>query len=138
MAENLRTTLALGITTVRDASGADAGLKLAVEEGTLVGPRMQISVNMLSMTGGHNDPWLPSGTRGVLGVDYPGMPSGVCDGVDGVSRKVREMVRAGADVIKIASSRRVPLAGRRSDAAELLAGGGRRDRADGRRPRDAG
>ena len=31
MAENLRTTLALGITTVRDASGADAGLRSAVE-----------------------------------------------------------------------------------------------------------
>jgi imidazolonepropionase-like amidohydrolase len=56
------------------------------------------------MTGGHNDPWLPSGAFGLWGVDYPGMPSGVCDGVDGVSVKVREMVRAGADVIKIASS----------------------------------
>jgi imidazolonepropionase-like amidohydrolase len=104
MVENLRTTLALGITTVRDASGADAGLRLAVEEGTLVGPRMQISVNMLSMTGGHNDPWLPSGTRGIFGTAYPGMPPGVCDGVEGVSRAVREMIRAGADVIKIASS----------------------------------
>lgn len=104
MAENLRTTLALGITTVRDAAGADAGLKLAVEQGTLVGPRMQISVNMLSMTGGHSDAWLPSGSLGPWGVNYPGMPSGVCDGVDGVRLKVREMIRAGADVIKIASS----------------------------------
>ena len=104
MAENLRITLALGITTVRDASGADAGLRAAVEEGTLVGPRMQISVNMLSMTGGHNDPWLPSGVEGVFGTPYPGMPSGVCDGVDEVSKTVREMIRAGADVIKIASS----------------------------------
>jgi imidazolonepropionase-like amidohydrolase len=104
MAENLRITLALGITTVRDAAGADAGLKLAVEEGTLVGPRMQISVNMLSMTGGHSDAWLPSGVVGTWGLTYPGMPSGVCDGLDGVSAKVREMIRAGADVIKIASS----------------------------------
>ena len=102
--QNLRTTIALGITTVRDASGADAGLRIAVDEGTFVGPRMQVSVSMLSMTGGHNDPWLPSGTHGIFGVEYPGMPSGVCDGVDGVTRKVREMVRAGADVIKIASS----------------------------------
>jgi imidazolonepropionase-like amidohydrolase len=102
--QNLGLTLALGITTVRDASGADAGLRTAVDEGTLLGPRMQVSLNMLSMTGGHNDPWLPSGTRGVFGVPYPGMPDGVCDGVDGVMRAVREMVRAGADVIKIASS----------------------------------
>lgn len=104
MAHNLRTTIALGITTVRDASGADAGLRAAVQEGTLAGPRMQISVTMLSMTGGHNDPWLPSGAIGAFGVNYPGMPSGVCDGVDGVRAKVREVVRAGADVIKIASS----------------------------------
>ena len=75
---------------------------------------MQISVTMLSMTGGHSDAWLPSGARGAWGTTYPGMPDGVCDGVDGVARKVREMIRAGADVIKIASSRRVPLADRRS------------------------
>jgi imidazolonepropionase-like amidohydrolase len=104
MAENLRRTLALGITTVRDAAGADAGLRVAVDEGTLIGPRMQVSLTMLSMTGGHNDPWLPSGARGMYGVEYPGMPSGVCDGVEGVSAKVREVIRAGADVIKIASS----------------------------------
>ena len=103
-AENLRRTIALGITTVRDASGADAGLRPRSRRGPLVGPRMQVSVQMLSMTGGHNDAWLPSGASAVWGVEYPGMPSGVCDGVDGVTRKVREMVRAGADVIKIASS----------------------------------
>jgi imidazolonepropionase-like amidohydrolase len=100
----MRRTLACGITTVRDAAGADAGMRLAVEEGSLVGPRMQISVTMLSMTGGHNDPWLPSGATGVWGQTYPGMPSGVCDGIDGVAAKVREVIRAGADVIKIASS----------------------------------
>jgi imidazolonepropionase-like amidohydrolase len=104
MPENLRRTLALGITTVRDASGADAGLKAAVEEGSLPGPRMQISVMMLSMTGGHSDAWMPSGTVGPWGIEYPGMPSGVCDGHDGVTAKVREVIRAGADVIKIASS----------------------------------
>ena len=104
MGATLRTILALGITTVRDAAGADAGLRAAVAEGTLLGPRMQISVTMLSMTGGHSDPWLPSGAVGPWGVSYPGMPSGVCDGVEGVTRKVREVVLAGADVIKIASS----------------------------------
>ena len=104
MAENCRITLALGITSVRDAAGADAGLRAAVAEGALLGPRMQISVQMLSMTGGHSDAWLPSGLIGPWGVEYPGMPSGVADGVDGVARKVREVIRAGADVIKIASS----------------------------------
>ncbi len=104
IAENLRLTLALGITTVRDAAGADLALKRAVEDGVMPGPRMQISVNMLSMTGGHNDAWLPSGAVSAWGVAYPGMPDGVCDGIAGVTAKVREMVRSGADVIKIASS----------------------------------
>ncbi|MGZ4108223.1 MAG: amidohydrolase family protein [Actinomycetota bacterium] len=102
--ETLRTTLRLGITTVRDASGADLGVKRAVEDGVLVGPRMQISVQMLSITGGHADPTLPSGGRSSWGVEYPGMPSGVCDGIAGVEAKVREVIAAGADVIKIASS----------------------------------
>ncbi|TMK96394.1 MAG: amidohydrolase family protein, partial [Actinobacteria bacterium] len=104
IADNLRMTLALGITTVRDASGADLGLKLAIEDGWLTGPRMQISVNMVGLTGGHSDAWLPSGAVSSWGITYPGMPSGVCDGLGGVQAKVREMIRAGADVIKIASS----------------------------------
>ena len=62
------------------------------------------------------------------------MPSGVCDGVDGVTRKVREMIRAGADVIKIASSGGFLSATDDPDRAELLPGGGRRDRSNGGRP----
>ncbi|HEX6844403.1 MAG TPA: amidohydrolase family protein, partial [Actinomycetota bacterium] len=100
----LRQTIELGITTVRDAGGADAGLRNAVADGVLVGPRMQISITMLSQTGGHNDPWLPSGALSADWAPYPGFPAGKCDGVDGVREKVREVLRAGADVIKIASS----------------------------------
>jgi imidazolonepropionase-like amidohydrolase len=102
--EILRQTIALGITTIRDAAGADLGLKKAVDDGVLVGPRMQISVTMVSQTGGHNDEWLPSGGRSAGWIPYHGFPDGVCDGVDGARRKVREVIRAGADVIKIASS----------------------------------
>ena len=102
--ENLRRTLACGITTVRDAGGADLGLKRAVDDGVIPGPRMQISITMLSQTGGHNDSWLPSGGVTADWLPYPGFPDGRCDGVEGVREKVREVVRAGADVIKIASS----------------------------------
>lgn len=102
--ETLRWIIELGITTVRDASGADAGLRQAVDDGLLVGPRMQVSLNMIGITGGHSDAWLPSGADSHWGVTWPGFPSGVCDGVDGARTKVREMIRAGADVIKIASS----------------------------------
>lgn len=99
---NLRTTIELGITSVRDAGGADAGLRQAVDDGLIVGPRMQIAISMLSQTGGHNDEWLPSGA--VTWQPYPGHPDGVCDGIDGVRRTVRKVIRAGADVVKIASS----------------------------------
>ena len=60
-AENLAATLAAGITSVRDAGGADLGVKTAVEQGLIEGPRMQISLTMISQTGGHGDGWLPSG-----------------------------------------------------------------------------
>jgi imidazolonepropionase-like amidohydrolase len=99
---NLAATLATGITTVRDAAGADAGVKKAVDEGVIAGPRMRISVNMLSQTGGHADGWLRSGVD--LDLEWPGNPSGRVDGPDAVRRKVREMIRAGADVIKVATS----------------------------------
>ena len=101
---NLEATLATGITTVRDAGGADLGVKQAVEEGIVRGPRLQISLTMLSQTGGHGDGWLPSGGAAELFPDYPGMPSQIVDGVEEARRKIRELVRNGADVIKIATS----------------------------------
>jgi len=102
-ARSLLTTLRAGITTIRDAGGADLGMKRAVDEGLIPGPRMQISLTMLSQTGGHGDPWMPSGALGDVPV-YPGMPSAVVDGPEEIRRKVRELIRAGADVIKVATS----------------------------------
>jgi imidazolonepropionase-like amidohydrolase len=101
---NLEATLRIGITTVRDAGGADLGLKQAVQEGIVRGPRVQISITMLSQTGGHGDGWLPSGARADFITEYPGMPAAIVDGPEEARRKVRELVRAGADVIKIATS----------------------------------
>ena len=100
----LERTLAAGITSVRDAGGADLGMKTAVERGLVNGPRMQISLTMISQTGGHGDGWLPSGQHARLIVTYPGMPSNLVDGADEMRRKVRELVRDGADVIKVATS----------------------------------
>jgi imidazolonepropionase-like amidohydrolase len=102
--EYLRRTIDAGITTVRDAGGADLGVKRAVEQGLIVGPRMQISITALGITGGHTDGWLPSGQTTDIFPAYPGSPDGICDGVDGVRRKVREVLRAGAEVIKICST----------------------------------
>ncbi len=102
--ENMRRTVEAGITTVRDAGGADLGVKQAVEQGLLLGPRLQISITMLTITGGHGDFWMPSGMDLTLFPGYPGRPDGRCDGVDEVRRKVREVLRAGADVVKVAAS----------------------------------
>ncbi|NQV06062.1 amidohydrolase family protein, partial [bacterium] len=101
---NLRSTLDAGITTVRDAGGADLGVKTAVERGWIAGPRMQISLTMLSQTGGHGDDWMPSGAHIPLLGSHPGVPDNIVDGPDEMRRKVRELVRAGADVIKVATS----------------------------------
>jgi imidazolonepropionase-like amidohydrolase len=100
----MRITLALGITTVRDAGGADAGLRKAVEDGVLVGPRMQVSITMLSQTGGNGDSHMPSGACFRWHHSYPGNPSALVDGPDEMRRTVRELLRAGADVLKVASS----------------------------------
>jgi len=99
---NLRTTVECGITSVRDAGGADLGVAEAVRRGLVLGPRMQISVSPLSQTGGHGDAWLVCGTS--LQVTWPGKPSGIVDGPEEVRRKVREVIRSGADVIKIMTS----------------------------------
>ena len=100
---NLEATLRIGITTVRDAGGADLGIKQAVEDGLIRGPRMQISLGMISQTGGHGDGWMPSGIN--LRLDsHPGVPSTLVDGADEMRVKVRELVRMGADVIKVAVS----------------------------------
>jgi len=50
--ENMRRTVNAGVTTVRDGGLADYGVKMAVEKGLITGPRMQISVTPLSITGG--------------------------------------------------------------------------------------
>ncbi|API93634.1 MULTISPECIES: metal-dependent hydrolase family protein [Virgibacillus] len=101
-ANYLKATLHAGITSVRDALGADLGVKKAIEVGLISGPRMQLSINALTITGGHGDGYTVSGnTVDLLASDYPGMPNGKCDGVEEVRKKTREMLRAGAEVIKV-------------------------------------
>ena len=103
-ADRLRRTVEAGITSARDAGGADLGVKQAVERGLVLGPRLQISISVLTITGGHGDSWLPSGVDFNLFGEYPGVPGGRCDGVDQVRQKVREILRAGAEVIKVCAT----------------------------------
>lgn len=93
-------TIDAGITSVRDAGFTDVGVKKAVDEGLFPGPRMQVSIVPLTITGGHGDSWTRSGVD-LTEPPYPTMPSGIADGLDGVVKKVREVLRAGADIIKV-------------------------------------
>lgn len=102
--DRMRRTVEAGITSVRDAGGTDLGTKQAVERGLLLGPRMQISISVLTITGGHVDFWMRSGNEISLIKAHPGMPDGRCDGVEEVRKKVREVLRAGAEVIKVCST----------------------------------
>jgi imidazolonepropionase-like amidohydrolase len=103
----LKQTLAAGYTTIRDAAGLDAGFKRAIEEGLIEGPRLVLSLAIISPYGGIGDAVSPAG----LPLDdcccIPGdplLPGSVCNGVDDVRQVVRKMVRAGADVIKCATT----------------------------------
>jgi imidazolonepropionase-like amidohydrolase len=65
---------------------------------------MQISITMLSQTGGHGDTHLASGGCFAWHHPYPGNPSGLVDGPEDMRVRVRELIREGADVIKVATS----------------------------------
>ncbi|HEX6508287.1 MAG TPA: amidohydrolase family protein, partial [Chloroflexota bacterium] len=99
---HLRATLDAGFTTIRDAAGAPLGVKLAVEQGIIAGPRMQISVTALSQTGGHGDHFTRACIH--LDVNLPDVPFGVVDGVEPMRQRVREILRAGADWIKMCTT----------------------------------
>lgn len=101
----MRATMEAGITTVRDAGGSPAGLKIAVERGIVAGPRMQIAVSMITQTGGHGDGFYPCCVDlGFFGMRFYDVPNGVADGADEVRKVAREILRAGADWIKLATT----------------------------------
>ena len=90
-----------GVTTARDAGGTPAGVKRVFASGEFPGPRLQVSVMPLSITGGHGDGQTPAGIDLTGDVPPVEMPLGIADGVDEVRRVVRRQIRAGADWIKV-------------------------------------
>ena len=101
----MRATLEAGVTTIRDAGGSPAGLKIAVERGIVAGPRMQVAVSIISQTGGHGDGYYPCcADIGMFGIHLTDVPSGAVDGIEEVRKRTREILRAGADWIKLATS----------------------------------
>jgi len=99
-AKNARITLNAGFTTVRNvgASGySDVALRDAINSGDVPGPRMIVSGPALGITGGHCD-------DNLLPFEYHHEAEGVADGVEAVQHKVREVIKYGADVIKICAT----------------------------------
>ncbi len=99
----LKQTLETGFTTVRDAAGLDAGFRDAVDRGLMPGPRLQVALNFITPTAGQADRTSPSGHSPAVIPQFD-LPLGIADGPFAMRAKVREMVRAGADVIKTAVS----------------------------------
>ncbi|HKW99926.1 MAG TPA: amidohydrolase family protein [Bryobacteraceae bacterium] len=94
-----RKALLAGFTSIRDvetegAGYGDVALRDAINDGIVIGPRMQCATRALSITGGYSpygyspDVTIPKGAQ-------------IADGVDGVRKAVREQLANGADLIKI-------------------------------------
>lgn len=96
---NLRATLDAGVTTVRDAAGADAGYRDAIAAGEVAGPRLLVSLIQLSPSAGPYDSRTPSGLD--TWVPSAGIPRPTADGPEALRAKVRELVQLGADVVKV-------------------------------------
>ena len=97
--DRLRVTLQNGVTTARDMMGIDVGVRKAVADGLIEGPRLLVAQNMLCQTGGHADFHLPSGID--LG---PFIGAYLVDTVDAARTRARQLLRNGVDVLKVASS----------------------------------
>jgi imidazolonepropionase-like amidohydrolase len=99
-ARNARVTLEAGFTTVRNVAAdgyADVALRDAINAGDVPGPRMLVSGPALSITGGHCD-------NDLLPYEYHATADGVADGVEQVQHKVREIIKYGADLIKVCAT----------------------------------
>lgn len=100
VAKIMNAMLMRGFTTVRDLAGADLGLKMAVEEELIAGPRLAICGKGLSQTGGHGDYRTRTDDRPLFAARL-GSLCRIADGVEAVRQAAREEIRAGADFVKI-------------------------------------
>jgi imidazolonepropionase-like amidohydrolase len=98
----LRNALQRGFTTVRDMCGADWGLRTAIAEGSLTGPRLFIAGRALSQTGGHGDLRRRTEDEAACNcADALAYMSVIADGVSAVQQAAREQLRQGVDHLKV-------------------------------------
>jgi imidazolonepropionase-like amidohydrolase len=99
-ARNARVTLEAGFTTVRNVGArgfTDVALRDAINAGEVPGPRMLVSGPPLSITGGHCD-------EDLLPFEWHAQSEGAADGIEAVQHKTREIIKYGADLIKICAT----------------------------------
>ncbi|HXZ41559.1 MAG TPA: amidohydrolase family protein [Terriglobales bacterium] len=99
-AHNARVTLEAGFTTVRNVGArgySDVALRDAINAGDVPGPRMLVSGPALSITGGHCD-------NDLLPYEYHATSDGVADGIENVQHRTREIIKYGADLIKVCAT----------------------------------
>lgn len=104
--EEASKTILRGFTTIRDAGGPVFGLKRAIDEGILSGPRIYPSGSIISQTGGHGDfraiyeEPRPFDCCGLTHTEEIGAAI-IADGVDAVTVAARNNIRLGASQIKL-------------------------------------
>lgn len=97
---NAQTTLQAGFTTIRNVGAggyADVALRDSINAGDVEGPRLFVSGPALGITGGHCD-------NNLLAPEFHVVSDGVADGPWAARAKVREVIKYGADLIKICAS----------------------------------
>lgn len=96
---NARETLMAGFTSIRNVGAAgpfhDMALRKAINEGWVIGPRIQTAGHAIGIRGGHCD---ENGFR--PGLLDPGIEDGIADGPDQIRAAVRYQAKYGADAIK--------------------------------------
>jgi imidazolonepropionase-like amidohydrolase len=114
-AKNAKLTLEAGFTTVRNVGAegySDIALRDAINAGDLPGPRIVASGPAIGITGGHCD-------SALLAPEFHHRAEGVADGVPAVIAKVRQIIKYGADCIKICATGGVLSRGDNPEAAEF-------------------
>lgn len=100
-------TLLRGFTTVRDLAGPSFGLKRAIDQGLVAGPRIYPSGAMISQTSGHGDfrmPWeVPAAPNAGLSHGDVMGAGAIADGADAVLLRSREQLMLGATQLKLAA-----------------------------------
>lgn len=106
-ADEAERTLMRGFTSVRDMAGPTFGLKRAIDDGLVAGPRIWPSGAMISQTGGHGDfrfPYeVPAAPNAPLSHGDAVGAGAIADGADRVLQRAREQLMLGASQLKLAA-----------------------------------